>query len=331
MLQCKKCGDYYSASEGQANIFKFMGYCPRCRSDMGVIVAVIAVVGLLFFFVWKLPKFIYRKTGKIGLLIYIAVLAGLGFWGYSAIQAKIVAEREAKAKVEMARQAEIEAKKMAEEARELAAKAAKSADLATKKAAEEAALKAKKLTEEAAGIEEVVVQPGTFTDTRDQKTYKTTKIGPQNWLAENLNYKMKNSECHYDKPANCQKYGRRYNWEAAMKACPAGWHLPSYEEWKTLIKATGGDEAGKFLKAVNGWSEQGNGLDTYGFSALPGGYQTSGRSGNAPYHGGWWSASDENTRFKGHAHYFLMNYNEGRVSYDDGTKENLFSVRCVQD
>jgi hypothetical protein len=55
-----------------------------------------------------------------------------------------------------------------------------------------------------------------------------------------------------------------------MKAAPQGWHLPSNDEWQTLVDFAGGEDiAGKKLKAKSGWNddegESGNGTDEYGF------------------------------------------------------------------
>ena len=78
-------------------------------------------------------------------------------------------------------------------------------------------------------------QKGTLTDTRDGKIYKTVKIGEQVWMAENLNYEAEGSRCYNDSTTYCKKYGRLYNWETAMKACPNGWHLPSEKELHELV------------------------------------------------------------------------------------------------
>jgi uncharacterized protein (TIGR02145 family) len=191
-------------------------------------------------------------------------------------------------------------------------------------------------------------QAADIKDSRDGKTYKTVKIGEQVWMAENLNYAAKGSKCggtdileegegilYYslveENTANCDKYGRLYDWKTAKSACPNGWHLPSNEEWETLITAVGGKEtAGKYLKAKSGWKdyEEGtscNGEDKYGFSALPGnnGYSSNGVFSTFYTSGNWWSSSE--------AYYRRMNSGDFVNSDNCGKCDDLFSVRCIKD
>jgi uncharacterized protein (TIGR02145 family) len=210
-------------------------------------------------------------------------------------------------------------------------------------------------------------QKGSFIDTRDKKTYKTVKIGSQTWMAENLNYDAKGSKCYGNKPANCKKYGRLYDWSTAMNIdakfnnekwdgsdakhsgiCPDGWHLPSNKEWQTLVNFAGGGEAGKHLKAKSGWDkysicdvgceEDGNGTDKYGFSALPGGegdgYSDGGFRG-AGYQGYWWSATEYDDATSNASGSFSAHGWSMDSSVDDvlgcGGKSDWHSVRCVKD
>ena len=88
-------------------------------------------------------------------------------------------------------------------------------------------------------------------------------------MAENLNYEMKNSLCFNKDSTRCSKYGY-YNWDDAMQACPAGWHLPNLEEWSKLISMAGGmDVAGKALRSAKDWFDNSLSFDDYGFSVLP--------------------------------------------------------------
>jgi len=168
-------------------------------------------------------------------------------------------------------------------------------------------------------------------DTRNGKRYKTVRIGGKTWMGENLNYQPStgNSWCYDNNNANCAKYGRLYDWNTAMNACPAGWHLPTKEEWKYLESWTGGGEAGKRQKAKSGWDGNGNGTDEYGVSASPGGYRrTVGSFNYAGKYGYWWTATEGGS---GRAYYRDMGYSTNYVGEYSYGKGGGFSVRCVAD
>lgn len=169
-----------------------------------------------------------------------------------------------------------------------------------------------------------VPQTGSYTDPRDKKTYRTVVVGSKVWMAENLNYKVKNSECYDGDEANCAKYGRLYTYEAARKACPAGWHLPEDEEWsrfRTFIEDSDGKEAAWMsLKSRDKW----DGSDRYGFDVVPAGKATDeflelGVSAH------FWSATEaDGDAFGWHL------APPGDFSRDFDVSTNMYSVRCLK-
>ena len=119
---------------------------------------------------------------------------------------------------------------------------------------------------------------GTFTDPRDGQTYNTISFKEDLtgkaviWMAQNLNYKVEGSYAYNDNENNRKELGLLYTWEAAKKACPSGWHLPTDSEWAMLVNQFGGpDKAGEALKSTKGWNEDGNGTNISGFDAPAGG------------------------------------------------------------
>jgi uncharacterized protein (TIGR02145 family) len=164
-------------------------------------------------------------------------------------------------------------------------------------------------------------------------------------MAENLNYNASGSKCYDDDPANCVTYGRLYDWATAMAlpsscnststscsgqvnakhrgVCPIGWHIPSVDDWDSLINYVENDKgcsmcAGAHLKAV-GWRMDGHSRNSYGFSALP----SDGRS-----FGYWWSASEYNGN---NAYSLDINYRGAYADLRVNDKSSLYSVRCLQD
>lgn len=188
-----------------------------------------------------------------------------------------------------------------------------------------------------------------LTDERDNKVYKTVKIGDQWWMAENLNYKIDSSFCYMGSSANCEKYGRIYRWATAVGlrerdcgygnycsvpsgnvrgVCPKGWHVPRSEEFRTLIKAVGGATvAGMALRSNYDWRDDKNGTDEFGFSALPGGYKLHYNSyDHLHYYAYFWSATGDTYN----GDYLYLTYGGAAVVYGH-PKYNGHPVRCVKD
>jgi len=149
-------------------------------------------------------------------------------------------------------------------------------------------------------------EAGNFTDVRDNKTYKTVKIGTQIWMAENIAYKAIAGCWAYDNDQeNVPTYGYLYNWESVNQVCPNGWHLPSDAEWNQLTTYLGGEDVAKAKLKETGtahWSNTNNGNrdanNESGFNALPGGSRTTlgafiGIGGN----GYWWSSTKVNSSY----------------------------------
>lgn len=180
----------------------------------------------------------------------------------------------------------------------------------------------------------------TLTDFRDNKTYKTVKIGNQVWMAENLNYaynesssdRASRSTCYENDQANCEIYGRLYGGTAAMKVCPDGWRLPLMSDFETLIETAGGDTSvvGTILKTDTGWDNvQVVGTDDLGFSALPAGIwnkkvgEFSWLRGDAHF----WTSEALNSSSATYGFYLNTKKGIGQESY---STDFMFSVRCLK-
>jgi uncharacterized protein (TIGR02145 family) len=197
-----------------------------------------------------------------------------------------------------------------------------------------------------------------FCDERDGQIYKKVIINGRTWMAENMNYyegeetiRGEISRCFDNEPANCNNgYGRMYTGTLARMVCPENWHLPSQEEWLSLIGyvnggiTTGTMPGSSFLKASGVWPEFINPVypeysscfegrpceDPYGFAALPAGVVLSVN--------GSFSARGTATRFWGSgsstiALTYVHVYNNDNSSTGTLNANNyqIWSVRCIHD
>ncbi len=184
----------------------------------------------------------------------------------------------------------------------------------------------------------------------DGNIYHTVTIGTQTWMIENLRTTHYNdgnlipnvttgwgnlingAYCDYNNSATYgDKYGHLYNWYAVNsgKLAPKGWHIPTYDEWNTLINYLGGYTiAGGKLKSLTYWTSPNTGAsNSTGFSSLPGGLN--GPSGflHASSYGHWWSSSVYSSSM---SWLIYMSYNNTQCLGNMVERYSGLSVRCLK-
>lgn len=170
-------------------------------------------------------------------------------------------------------------------------------------------------------------------DERDGNIYIILKFNDQWWMAQNLKYDNQDGfRCYEDDEVNCMLKGRWYTWEAAKKACPAGYRLPSDEDWKKLETFVGMSAAdldnkynrnsgtvGKFLKSDGG----------LGFDAeFAGVVNPNGNDSYFTTHAYFWTSSETDAE-NGWAR--VLEKPKAGIDRQIITKTYGLSVRCMKD
>ena len=188
----------------------------------------------------------------------------------------------------------------------------------------------------------------------DGNVYGAVKIGGKYWTTENLKTtRYANGDAisnittpniwlglssgawryYNDNAANNDIYGKLYNWYAVHDnrgLCPTGWAVPTDQEWSDMLDSLGTTQTAGVLKQTGTtlWDAPNTGaIDSFGFSALPGGF-TNNQGGFGPLgeRGAWWATNQNNRAFG-----YRMDHNDARVFRVEFFKHNGFSIRCIKE
>ena len=187
--------------------------------------------------------------------------------------------------------------------------------------------------------------------------YETVLIGEQCWFAENLRTELylngdeipgnlndddwintnEGAQAIYGNDSvNLEFHGRLYNWHATSDQrmiCPSQWHVPANVEWDELqifLFAQGyTGSSGYVLKATEGWFADGNGIDLYGFNALPSGSRSyaSGQYNWMGEYTRYWTSSTSNDAVYRRS----LGYDSEALLEYDGNPSTGASIRCIKD
>lgn len=174
---------------------------------------------------------------------------------------------------------------------------------------------------------------GQFKDERDGKSYRTIRIGQQLWFADNLAYRAGFGRAYpYQKNAeNIAKYGFLYDWSTAGQVCPAGWRLPSNEDWLELSRILGPTYKTKLMKS-GVWNEEEQAGNESGFSAVPAGMRDNrGKFRAIDTAAYFWTSTK--TGDPAYAYGRELGLHGGAyASHQFGSHVDMsFSVRCIKD
>lgn len=181
-------------------------------------------------------------------------------------------------------------------------------------------------------------------------TLKTTTIGTQTFTSENCTTSSFNngevipeakSEAEWkafaaaNKPAWCyynfskanEKYGKLYNRFAIVDPrgiAPKGFHVPTAEEYESLIETVGEEVAN--LKATTTWASGTTGNNKLKFNALASGSIS--KTGISLYQGeatSWWTTSEEEGQF------WIITLDNASISTVEGEAGDGYCIRFIKD
>ena len=145
----------------------------------------------------------------------------------------------------------------------------------------------------------------TVTDV-DGNVYSTIGFKGEVWMGEDLNVKHFNDGTEIRVAKRKDKNPRqRYSWDAVVsdkKLCPAGWHVPSQDEWNTLVDSLGESENAA-IKMENDFSVQGKISQ-------------------------WWTTTEEDSL---RAQSLILKSTIDDLFFTEKTKKSFLNVRCIKD
>jgi uncharacterized protein (TIGR02145 family)/prepilin-type N-terminal cleavage/methylation domain-containing protein len=214
----------------------------------------------------------------------------------------------------------------------------------------------------------------TVTNDSGPTVIPTVTIGSQTWMQYNLDVgtridgaipQSSNSIlekwCYNNDPANCTTYGGLYQWGETVQyqdgasnttspstpfsgnvqgIAPAGFHIPTDTEYKTLESSLGmvqaqydavgwrGTTEGDKLKSA-GLCQGRTPCGTSGFNVLPGGTNNGSSFGNVGTHGLFWF-STQSSASMAWRRYLLLSYSQTGRDGDGANKISGFSVRALK-